>query len=146
MFPGYDYDFEMTIRSDEQFSRSVRRELVESFIGKLPGVIINGDKGFALNSSFGCWMDIMVESRRWDGKVGERVDGGELANCVHLRIPQSARGPEKEREYFMLAFAIANHLGWNVHDDTDSGDWVSKEGLEVMFPTGEKPKPWWKIW
>ena len=149
MLPGYDYHFEMTIRFDEEFSQSVRRELVESFITKLPGVASGrtrtGDKGFVLDSS-GRRMDIVLESRRWDGKVGERVEERELVNCVHLTIPASVRGPEKERDYFLLAFTIAEHLGWHVHDDTDSGDWVSKDSLNAMFPTQEKPKPWWKRW
>lgn len=146
MLPGYDYDFEMTIRPDEEFSRSVNRKLVESFIEKLPGVRRNGDGAFALDLPPGRWMDIVVESRRWDGKAGERLETEELVNCVYLRIPASVRGPEKERDYFVLAFAIAEHLGWLLYDDTDSGCCLGKGWLEKTFPVKQVPKPWWKVW
>jgi hypothetical protein len=128
----------MTIRPDEQFSRSERRAVIESFIERLPGVVRNGDRAFALNSPLDRWMDIAVEYRRWDGGVGERVDGGELANCIHLRIPASVRGPEKERDYFVLAFAIARHFGWLLFDDTDSGCCLGEEWLERHFPGGSR--------
>jgi hypothetical protein len=45
---------------------------------------------------------------------------------------------DKDREYFLLVFAIADHLGWRVHDDTDSGDWVSKEWLEIAWPERQR--------
>jgi hypothetical protein len=70
MLPGYEYDFEMTIRPDEEFSRSVKREFVESYLEQLPGVRRNRDGAFVMNSPLDRWMDIVVESRRWDGKVG----------------------------------------------------------------------------
>jgi hypothetical protein len=146
MLPGYDYDFEMTIRPDEEFSRSVKRELVESFLEQLPGFNRNGDNAFVFNSPFDRWMDIAVEFRRWDGKVGERVDATELANCISLRIPASVRGPEKEKDYFVLAFAIADHFGWLLYDDTDSGCCLGRDWLERNFPTKQAPRPWWKLW
>lgn len=146
MLPGYDYDFEMTIRSDEEFSRSVKRELVEAFLEQLPGVRRNGDRTFALNSPLDRWMDIVVESRRWDGKIGERMEAEELVNCIFLRIPASVRGPEKERDYFVLAFDIADHFGWLLFDDTDSGCCRGREWLERAFPTKQARRPWWKVW
>lgn len=146
MLPGYDYDFEMTIRSDEAFSQSIKRELVESFLEQWPGVRRTGNGAFALNSPRDRWMDIVVESRRWDGKVGERMEAGELVNCLFLRIPASSRGPEKEKECFVLAFAIADHLGWKLYDDTVSGSCLGKEWLEMAFPAKQAPKPWWKPW
>jgi len=146
MQPGYDYDFEMTIRSDEEFSRSVDRVPVEAYLERLPGVRRHGDGAFVLDSPPDHRMDLVVECRRWDGMVGERMETTGLVNCIFLRIPASVRGPEKERDYFVLAFAIADHLGWPLFDDTDSGCRLDSGWLATAFPTIEARRPWWKFW
>jgi hypothetical protein len=139
--PGYDYDFEVTVRPDEDFTRSVRRDTIESFLEKLPNVARHG-KGFLLDS-FGRAMDLEPQFRRSDGRTGEPVEGGDQTNCVYLHIPAHARGADRDHEYFAIAFSIADHLGWLVFDDTDSGSTMSRSRSE---PDPPPQKPWWKVW
>ena len=142
-----DYDFDITLRADDTFEGSTSRAALEEFLARLPGVGRHGAKGFVLDSPMGRWMEITPEVRRWDGLCGERVaDDGDRVNCVHLFFPGTRRGPDIERDYWMTAFAIAEHLGWIVFDDTDSGSTVSRETLERWWPSKPAPKPWWKVW
>jgi hypothetical protein len=128
--PGYDYDFEVTVRPDERFTKSVGREVVETFLET-----IRSPRYLA--------MEVKPQFRRWDERVGEPVDGDGQANCVYLRIPAQARGADKDHEYFAIAFSIADHLGWLVFDDTDSGALMSRSRAE---PEPPPRKPWWKVW
>ena len=92
----------------------------------------------------GHWMTIAPQMRRRDGKVGEPMAAaGDAVNCVCLVMAGTARSAQKDREYFRTAFAIADHLGWAVHDDTDSGAWVTREWALAEDPP---PKPWWRLW
>lgn len=140
--PGYDYDFELTIRSDPRFAQSVPRDAVESILEKIPGVARHG-KGFLLDAS-GRVMDMEVQFRRWNEQMGEPVDGGGKANCVYLRIPAHARGSDREHEYYVIAYSIADPLGWVIFDETDSGAIISRSRAEPEPPP--RKKPWWKVW
>jgi hypothetical protein len=128
--PGYDYDFEVTIRPDERFTGWVKREAVESVLGE-----ITDPARLAVQME--------VQFRRWDERIGEPIDGGDRANCVYLRIPALARGPDRDHKYFAVAFSIADQLGWQVFDDTDSGAMMSRSWA---VPEAPKAKPWWKAW
>ena len=141
-------DFDITLRPDPTFEGSTDRASLEHFLSNLRGVGRNGEKGFVLDTPAGRWMEITPQTRRWDGVMGEVVSNeGANVNCVHLFFPGTHRGPELERDYWHMAFRIAEHLGWLVFDDTDSGSTVSRETLEFWYPSQPiAPKPWWKLW
>ena len=128
--PGYDYDFEVTVRPDERFTQWVKREAIESVLEKT-------------TSSAARAMHMEIQFRRWDERVGEPIEAGDKANCVYLCIPALARGSDRDHEYFAVAFSIADRLGWLVFDDTDSGSIMSRSWSEPEPPT---KKPWWKVW
>lgn len=128
--PGYDYDFELTVRPDERFTGWVKREAVEAVLESAAGPAARA-------------MQVEIQFRRWDEQVGEPIDGGGKANCVYLRIPALARGRDRDHRYFAVAFSIADRLGWIVFDDTDSGAVMSRSRSE---PEPPPKKPWWKVW
>ncbi len=144
--PGHDYDFEMSIRPNGASTRAVDREALEAFLASLAGVRRHEARGFVLDSPLGRWMEITPQWRTADGLLlTGSADDSVRVNYIHLHFPAKARGPTIDRDYMRAAFAIADHLGWRVHDDTDSDDWVSKEMLEASRPATPK-KPWWKLW
>jgi hypothetical protein len=124
--PGYDYEFEVTVRG-----QPVKREVVEKCLATFSSPAFNA-------------MEVKAQFRRWDEHVGEPIDGRDDANCVHLRIPALARGPDRDHRYFAIAFSIADQLGWTVFDDTDSGAIMSRSRAEPE-PAPTK-RPWWKVW
>jgi hypothetical protein len=145
MEAGYDYDFELTVRIDERFTRTVARAEVEAVISRIPGVRSTGAGKFVFDSPTSRWMDITVETREADEFFGKALPASDQVNCVHLHIPASVRGSQKDKAYFELGLAIARDLGWVIYDDTDSGFPLGDDYLERHWPSKPPVKPWWKV-
>ncbi len=111
--------YDLTIRSDENFSGSYLFTNLAAFISTLPHTESNGDKGFALNDPPDRWMEINAEFRIF-GDDERDFDGDPNRtdfNCVSVCIPYGSLGRQPERDYFPTAFAIAEHIGWPVYDE-----------------------------
>ena len=143
--PGHDYDFDLSIRPFGDRPQSVEREELDAYLSSLPRVRRHEVIGFVLDRPPGRWMEIRPQWRSPEGVEKAAPHGSDRVNYIHLHFPAHARGPERDAEYVRLAFEIAEHLGWWVHDDTDSDDWVSPDLLEAWWPKHRR-KPWWKFW
>lgn len=140
----YDYDFEFTVRSDARFGASRPARDVEAVLAALPGVVAAEADALAWSDAEGRRAELRVEFREPDDGVGTRVPRDDLANCVHLLVPARARSAALERGYFAFALDVAERLGWELHDDTDSGAVISRQRLEAF--DAAPARPWWKFW
>ena len=122
--------YDLTIRSDETYSRSTSRAPLESFIKQQPGIKPNGKHGFVLDARPRRWMEIDLEVVN---EEGDNIESGkEISadiNCIRLHIPYKFLGDDVEHDYFPTAFAIAEHIGWTLYDDQDDEP-VSKASNE----------------
>jgi hypothetical protein len=116
---GGTLSYDMTIRSDASFSRSVSTRPLIEYLRTLPGVVPNGDCGFALDDRPRRWMEIDLEAVNEEGDSIE----GSLAdrpaiNCIRLHIPYAYLKSSTLNEGFLpLAFKIADHLKWELYDE-----------------------------
>lgn len=140
----HDYDFEFTVRADARFGASRPAREVEAVLAALPGVVPGEAGAFGWSDVDGRRVVMRVEFRVPDDGTGTRVPSDDLANCVHLVIPARARSAALERGYFAFALDLAERLGWELHDDTDSGVVVSRRRLEAFDPP--PTRPWRKLW
>lgn len=135
--------YDITIRSDEKFSRSVPREKLAAFIAHLPSIKRSERPQFVLDDKPKRWMEISLETADEDGNSLEE-DGKtyETTNCIRLHIPYAFLGKRPERDYFPTCFAIADHVGWAVFDE-QSGEDIPRDAIAPdMIPQ----KPWWRFW
>ena len=111
--------YDLTIRSDEDCSRSYLFADLAAFVATLPDVEPNGDRGFALNDPPNRWMEIYLEFRVFNDDERDFDDDPTRTNFnwVSVCIPYGHIGRQPERDYFPTAFAIAEHLGWPVYDE-----------------------------
>src|SRR5436190_13989574 len=115
--------YDITIRSDEKFSRSVPREPLAAFIAQLPSISRTDRSQFVLDEKPKRWMVISLETADQDGNCVE--DDGKVygtTNCLRLHISYAFLGQRPERDYFPTCFAIADHLGWSVYDEQSGED------------------------
>jgi hypothetical protein len=96
-----------------------------AFIDQLPHIRRNGPSGFILEAPPARWMNISLEVADPHGdSVAVDEAGGDQVNCIRLHIPHANLGQEAERDYFPLAFDIAQFVGWQVYD-AQSGAYVT---------------------
>jgi hypothetical protein len=128
----FNLSYDLTIRSNETFSRSTSRAALESFVKQLPGVKPNGRQGFALDARPKRWMEIDFEVVNAEG---DNIESNQTVstdiNCVRLHIPSKYLGEDIEHDYLPTAFAIAEHVGWTLYDDQDDEP-VSKVDREAV--------------
>jgi hypothetical protein len=130
--------YDLTIKGDDSYARSVPKEPTASFIAQLPDIKPNGDYGFALDRPPNRWMEIDLEVVSEEGdSIREAWREYDEFNCISLHIPYQFLGKAPERDYFPTAFAIADHVGWELYDE-QTGEAVPRE------PTARKP--WWWFW
>jgi hypothetical protein len=87
--------YDLTIRPDEKFSRSVPREPLSAFISQLPSITRAARPQFVLEEKPKRWMEISLETVDADGNIIEEEGGTyDTANCIRLQFltPSSARG------------------------------------------------------
>ena len=130
--------YDLTIKGDDSYSRSTVKATTDSFIAQLPNIKPNGDHGFALDGLPDRWMEIDLEIVSEEGdSIRENWRDGDEINCISLHIPYQFLGDAPERDYFPIAIAIADHLGWELYDE-QTGE---------LVPRGPAPrKPWWRFW
>lgn len=115
--------FDLTIKPDDDFSRSAKVSRVRGFVARLPHLRPNGRRGFVLDDPPARWMEIDLEFIGPDGEFDEaRSESGPDTNCVRLHIPYAYLGDTPERDYFPTALAIARFLGWRLHDEQSGED------------------------
>lgn len=115
--------FDLTIKSDDAFSRSAEVARVMAFIAQLPNMRSNGSRGFVLDDPPARWMEIDLEfkgaDREYDPVLSE---SGPDTNCIRLHIPYAYLGDLPHWEYFPTALAIARFLGWRLYDEQSGED------------------------
>ncbi len=115
--------YDLTIKPDDEFSRSAEVGRVMTFIGQLPSVRSNGARGFVLDDPPSRWMEIDLEYIGPDGEFDDELsESGPKTNCVRLHIPYAYLGDTPERDYFPTALAIAKFLGWRLYDEQSGED------------------------
>jgi len=136
--------YDITIRPDEKFSRSVPREPLAAFVAQLPLIRRTDSPQFVLDEKPKRWMEISLETTDEEGNCVEE-DGRtyDTTNCVRLHIPYAFLGKRPDRDYLPTCFAIADHLGWSVYDE-QSGENIPKDA--IALDTSQPPKPWWRFW
>jgi hypothetical protein len=136
--------YDLTIAKDQKFSASTRLSDLAAFLRNIDAMQPNGDRGFVYEPSAQRHMEIDLEVVSDEGDNIEEVstDCSEI-NCIRLHIPYPMLGDSPQRDYFPLAFTIAEHLGWTVYDD-QSGESISPERMERDLVSTKKP--WWKFW
>src|SRR5690242_1537205 len=99
--------YDLTIRADNEYSRSTLLAALAAFIDQLPHIRRNGPSGFVLEAPPARWMNISLEVADQHGdSVAVHEAGGDQVNCIRLNIPYANLGQEAERDYFPLAFDI----------------------------------------
>lgn len=136
--------YDLTLRPDEKFSRSVPRQPLAAFLAQLPSVRRADRPQFILDEKPKRWMEISLETVDEDGNWIEE-DGKvyDSTNCIRLHIPYAFLGKRPEQDYFPTAFAIADHLGWSLYDE-QSGEDIPRDA--DASTEAQTQKPWWKFW
>ncbi|MBI3866622.1 MAG: hypothetical protein HY290_32470 [Planctomycetia bacterium] len=130
--------YDLTIKADETYSRMTSKSGLCTFIAQLPGIKPNGGSGFVLDERPKRWMEIDLEVIEEDGyKLQEAGRDYDAINCISLHIPYPFLGDAIERHYLPTAFAIADHLDWQLYDE-QIGEDISREP--------RTRKPWWRFW
>jgi hypothetical protein len=143
--------YDLTIRADGHYSRSTPLAPLADFIDRLPHVRRNGPSGFVLEAPPARWMNISLEVADEHGdSVSVDESGGDQVNCIRLHIPYANLGEEAERDYFPLAFDVAQFVGWQLYD-AQTGEYVTPPARpdptrgdfarEVMDTLIEQPAP-----
>ena len=115
--------FDLTIKPDNDYSRSAEVDRVKTFIAQLPHLRPSGARGFVLDDRPARWMEIDLEFIGPDREFGEARSGsGPETNCARLHIPYAYLGDAPERDYFPTALAIARFLGWRLYDEQSGED------------------------
>jgi hypothetical protein len=141
-FDNMSYD--LTIAKDQEYSASTRFSDLAGFLRSVEHVKPNGERGFVFEPSPKRHMEIDLEFVSDEGDNGEETDTDyPEINCVRLHVPYSMLGSSPERDYFPLAFTIAERLAWTVYDD-QSGEPISRE--QIAGDLASAKKPWWKLW
>jgi hypothetical protein len=136
--------YDITIRPDEKFSRSVPREIVAEFVATLPSIRRADSPQFVLDEKPKRWMGISLETTDEEGNCVEKVGRTyDTTNCVRLHIPYAFLGMRPDLDYFPTCFAIANHLGWSVYDE-QSGEVIPRDA--IASDDSQTQKPWWRFW
>ena len=111
--------YDLSIRSDEDFSESKVFADLAAFVLSLPHVVPNGPSGFALDDLPSRWMEIDAEYRISDDEERDCDDSPDRIdyNCISIHIPYGHLGRRPERDYFPLIHIIAEKIGWPVYDE-----------------------------
>ncbi len=138
--------YDLTIRADEGYSRSVPVQSVSDFIRRLSSIRPNGDRSFVLDDRTKRWMEIDLEMVSPDGdNMDEEGEEYSEFNCIRLQIPHQGVGGAPAREYFPTALAIAGHLGWRLYDE-QSGDEIPQGVATAPAAPKIERRGWWKFW
>jgi hypothetical protein len=130
--------YDLTIRSDETYSRATAREALDQFLLQLPGVKPNGKWCFALDDPPERWMEIDLEVVSDEGdSIAEDWKSYDTTNCIRLHIPYPFLGSALQSGYLPTALAIAEFVGWPLYDE--------QTGKVVTRGTVER-RAWWKLW
>jgi hypothetical protein len=110
--------FDLTVKSDETYSRRTLKAALDLFISQMPGIKPNGSRGFVLDERPKRWMEIDLEVVSEEGEnIKEDGRTYEEINCLRLHIPYAFLDDDIGRDYLPTAFAIADYIGWTLYDD-----------------------------
>jgi len=138
-------DLTLSIRADENCSRTLPREEVAAFIANLPGVVREGTNDLVLNAAGQAQVHIILDCARQQGsQLVSCHPSPDTINCVRLLMTSGSRTPATERDCQILAFQIARHLRWRLHDDSEVNAWLDLDSLVSANLTEDRP--WWHFW
>jgi hypothetical protein len=106
--------YDLQIRSDDDYSKSVPYGSLATFVSKLPKVknFVFEDKKQQL------FMNIDLEFM--DKHAGESISGRDegKVNVIALHIPYAfLHDDNRDTEYFdQIAYPLAKHIGWKLYD------------------------------
>ena len=130
--------YDLTIRSDENFSQYKQFGPLADFLSTQPNVKPNGPRGFTFEQgTLSMEIDFETASEEGDNSEDESTDPTTF-NCVRAHIPYPHLGDNPERDYFPLLRDIAQKIGWKLYDEQSDDE--DEEDSSVS------PKPWWKFW
>ncbi len=123
--------FDLSVRADDECSRSAEAGPLSAFIATLPHVRPLRPDQFALDDPPERWMNICLSVTDPAGGFTEPSQLGRSdVNCVWLFIPYDQLGEEPEQDYFPTAWAIAQFLGWRLYDQ-QLGKYVAEDDIPV---------------
>jgi hypothetical protein len=138
-------DLMLSIRADENCTRTVPREALAVFISTLHGVSRESSNDFLLKAADHIQAHILLDCARQQGdQLVSCHPAPDTINCVRLMMTATGRTPETERDCQRLAVQIARHLNWRLHDDSETNAWLSLNALGSATIT--ENKPWWRFW
>jgi hypothetical protein len=118
MLLGIAMSYDVTIRSDDAYSRYAAVKSLGEFIASLPHMSRGSAFGFTLDDQESRYMEIDLEVvDEFGDNIEERGKEYAEINRVALHIPYQVLGEAPERDYFPIAFSIARYLGWQVFDE-----------------------------
>ena len=122
--------YDLTIRSDEQYSRRSAKGPLMAFIAGLANVKASGSKGFVLDDGPRRWMEIDLEVVSEEGdNIEESGEEYPEVNCLRLHIPYAYfRNNTFNHDYLPTALEIARHLQWTLTDDQTGQIWPPNAG------------------
>jgi hypothetical protein len=134
-----DVSYDLTIAKDETFSAWTRFSDLADFLRVAEHVKPNGQRGFVFEPSTDrcMFIDLEVVSDEGDN-IEEKGREYREINCVRLHIPYAMLGNHPDRDYFPLALAIAERLGWTAYDN-QTGELISRDQIERNLTGITKP-------
>lgn len=138
-------DLSLSIRFDENCSRTVPRDELAAFLERLPGVARESANDFVLHASHEAQVHIILDCVRvQEDRLISCHPSPDAINCVRLLLNGAARTTDSEREAQLLAFQLAKHLRWRLHDDSEVNAWLALD--ELFQATIVEDRPWWHFW
>jgi hypothetical protein len=106
--------YDLIIRADETYSRSIPHTPLQSFVDQIP----NYSQGAFQDDSRDLFMNISLEyiaNIEEQDSVSASHSG--LVNVIRLHIPYSKlHDDNRDDVYFDMARKIADHVGWSLYD------------------------------
>ena len=112
--------YDLTIKSDDSYSKSTDLAELKSFIEQIPHVVSNGERGFCYVDGNLYYMEIDLEmvSEESDTIEDEPDSPKDRVNCVEGHIPYAFMDEKKvdPDRYLEPLLRIAERLRWRLYD------------------------------
>ncbi|HZS03792.1 MAG TPA: hypothetical protein VFD58_02875 [Blastocatellia bacterium] len=111
--------YDLTIKSDDRYSKHADVEEVKAFIRQIPNISANGERGFCYQDGELYYMEIDLDAVDDEGDSVEEEDSlPSRINCIDGHIPNAFMDEDKAdpNRYVEVLGQIAQHLGWYLYD------------------------------
>ena len=127
--------FDLTAKSDEEFSKFASRKKINKLFNSMSNVKKNGVKNFIYEGKTEEeWMEIDVEVVNADGDNIEDESLSKEVNCINFHMANTSQNHMNHCS--KIAIFMAGELNWLVYD-AQEGD---------VFSSPSQKKAWWKFW